>query len=911
MAEDKKALDKTQQGVDSPAGGQDGDLGRAVRQAADSLPAAPKGAGGESASAAGAAPASSGSTVQVQAPVQGMHCGACAARIERVLGKTPGVADVSVSLAGETMSLEYDPAAVSREQIEEAVSRLGFGVDIPEPVAADHDSLRLDIQGMHCASCVARVERSVRDLPGVDLAEVSLADNTGSIQFDPSVISRTEIRKAIRDAGYESREQTGDDLFEQRRQEMAEDLRQRRNRLIPAFLFALPLLVVSMGHMWGMPLPAVLDPMHAPLNFALLQLALTLPVIWSGRFFYTLGIPALLRGGPTMDSLVAVGTGAAFLYSVWNTVEIALGRAYGFDPVAKAMDLYFESAAVLIALISLGKYFEARSKMRTSEAIRSLMNLAPDTALLVVDGEEREVPAQDVQPGDLVRIRPGARIPVDGDVVEGRSGVDESMLTGEPLPVTKEPGDPLTGGSLNTTGSLVMRAQRVGSETTLARIVEMVRRAQGSKAPIASLADRVSYYFVPAVMSIALLAGLSWYALGGADFAFALRIFVAVMVIACPCAMGLATPMSIMVGTGRGAQLGVLVKGGEALQALSEIRTIAFDKTGTLTRGEPTVDGIWTSQALSSAPEGRENRALALAAAAESQSEHPLAMAVLRAARERDVPRFEARSFDSVPGRGVRAGIVESKDGAVRDVLLGNRELLEDQGIGVDESAAKAARAYADQGKTALYLAVDGKLAAVLALADTPRQESAEVLRRVHGMGIRTVMLTGDAEPAARAVAARLGIDEVRARILPGDKADAVADLQRHGRIAMVGDGVNDAPALARADVGIAMGSGIDSAVEAGDVVLLRGGLNALLTALGLARAVMRNIRQNLFWAFAFNVLGIPVAAGVLILFGGPGLNPMIAGTAMALSSVTVVSNALRLRSYGGRAATTTSAEES
>lgn len=868
-----------------------------VQRAAESLPGGP-GSG-----------QATGANVQVQAQVRGMHCGACAARIERVLGKTPGVASVSVSLAGESMSLEYDPETVDREQIEESVSRLGFGVDLPEPAAAHHDSLRLDIQGMHCAACVARVERTVRNLPGVDEADVSLADNTGTIQFDPATISRADIRKAIRDAGYESREQTGEDLFEERRREMAEDLRHRRNRLIPAFLFALPLLVVSMGHMWGMPLPGFLDPMHSPLNFALLQLALTLPVLWSGRFFYTIGIPALLRGGPNMDSLVAVGTGAAFLYSVWNTVEIALGRAYGFDPVAKAMDLYFESAAVLIALISLGKYFEARSKMRTSEAIRSLMNLSPDTALVVQDGKEHEVPAQDVQPGDLVRIRPGTRIPVDGEVVEGRSGVDESMLTGEPLPVTKEPGDTLTGGSLNTTGSLLMRAQRVGSETTLARIVEMVRRAQGSKAPIASLADKVSFYFVPAVMSIAVLAGLAWYVVGGADFAFSLRIFVAVMVIACPCAMGLATPMSIMVGTGRGAQLGVLVKGGESLQALSEIRTIAFDKTGTLTRGEPTVDGIWTPEQADAA--SQEEQALALAAAAESQSEHPLALAVLKAAEERGMTLPQTKSFDSVPGRGVHAQIQDHDGDSVRDVLLGNRELLQEQNVSLAPAATEAAEQYAGQGKTALYLAVDGMLAAVLALADTPRQESAEVLKKVHGLGIRTVMLTGDAEPAARAVAGQLGIDEVRARILPGDKADAVADLQRHGRIAMVGDGVNDAPALARADVGIAMGSGIDSAVEAGDVVLLRGGLDGLLTALELSRSVMRNIRQNLFWAFAFNVLGIPVAAGVLILFGGPGLNPMIAGTAMAMSSVTVVSNALRLRSFKEKKTTTSTSEES
>nr|WP_022663208.1 heavy metal translocating P-type ATPase [Paucidesulfovibrio longus] len=881
-----------------------------LRPTAESLPGAEALAKGEIPLPQGPEPGKA--AVSVNAPVKGMHCGACAARIERVLGKKSGVSAVSVSLADESLSLEYDPESLSREEIESAVAGLGFEVRLPEPAAPEpqgapgEENLRLDIQGMSCASCVARVERAVRELPGVSGAEVSLADNSGSFTFDPAQISRAELQKAIRDAGYESREQPGSgaggmteqERFDERRREAAEDLRRRRNRLIPAFLFALPLLVVSMGHMWGLPLPAGLDPAHAPLNFALLQLALTLPVLWSGRFFYTSGVPALLRGGPNMDSLVAVGTGAAFLYSLWNTVEIALGPAYGFNPQAKAMDLYFESAAVLIALISLGKYFEARSKQRTSEAIRSLMNLAPDTALLVENGEEREIPAQEVRPGDLVRIRPGARIPVDGVVVEGRSGVDESMLTGEPLPVTKQAGDALTGGSLNTTGSLVMRAERVGSETTLARIVEMVRRAQGSKAPIASLADRVSYYFVPAVMATATAAGLAWYFLGGADFAFSLRIFVAVMVIACPCAMGLATPMSIMVGTGRGAQLGVLVKSGGALQALSEIRTLAFDKTGTLTRGEPALDGLWTAPGFGSGGDP-EHRAIALAGAAESQSEHPLALAILRAVKDRGLAAPGLRSFDSVPGRGVRAEVDE--DGEAAAVLLGNRELMDENGVAVPDDADQAAQGFAAQGKTALHLAVDGSLAAILALADTAREESAEVVRRVHGLGLRTIMLTGDAEPAARAIAAQLGIDEVRARILPGGKADAVAELQQHGRIAMVGDGVNDAPALARADVGIAMGSGIDSAVEAGDVVLLRGGLNGLLTALRLSRAVMRNIRQNLFWAFAFNVLGIPVAAGLLVIFGGPGLNPMIAGTAMALSSVTVVSNALRLRAFNSQ----------
>ncbi|MEF2143959.1 MAG: heavy metal translocating P-type ATPase [Desulfovibrionaceae bacterium] len=824
-----------------------------------------------------------------------MHCGACAARIERVLGKTEGVSDVTVSLADESLRLTIDPALVSVEDMTGAVAALGFEA-VPEPAeteAGGPETLRLDIDGMHCAACSARVERAVQGLEGVRSVEVSLADNSGTILFDPDRIGRADIRQAIEAAGYANRIQAGEDLFEQRQREAREDVTRRLRRLLPAFAFALPLLILSMGHMWGMPLPAWLDPMHAPLAFALTQLALTLPVLWFGRDFYLSGIPALLRGGPNMDSLVAVGTGAAFLYSLWNTLEIWLGPAYGFDPAVRAMDLYFESAAVLIALISLGKYFEARSRLRTSEAIRSLMSLTPETAVLVRDGVESDVPVDEVEPGDLLRIKPGARIPVDGVVVEGRSGVDESMLTGEPLPATREPGDPLTAGSLNTTGSLLMRAERVGAQTTLARIVEMVRRAQGSKAPIAGLADRVSYYFVPAVMALAVLSGLAWL-LSGADFAFSLRIFVAVMVIACPCAMGLATPMSIMVGTGRGAQLGVLVKSGGALQALSEVRVVAFDKTGTLTLGKPTLQGV----ALVPGADLDENSVVALAAAAEARSEHPLALAVLGAAAERGLNVLQADGFDSVPGRGVRA------TAAGRAILLGNREFLEENNVNLPVELERAELGYAAQGMTCLHLALDGSMTALLALADTPRKESRGVVRRLHEMGLRTVMLTGDSAPAAQAVAEKLGIDAVRARILPGAKADAVAELQLEGgRVAMVGDGVNDAPALARADVGVAMGSGIDTAVEAGDVVLLRGGLSGLLTAILLSRAVMRNVRQNLFWAFAFNVLGIPVAAGLLILFGGPGLNPMIAGTAMALSSVTVVSNALRLRLFTNKEA--------
>lgn len=757
---------------------------------------------------------------KAKANITGMHCAACSSRIERVMGKTDGVAEVSVSLADETMRVTFDPVSVDTAAMQQAIADMGFGAEFMDATAPEE---------------------------GMDL--------------------------------------------DKRRSEALAALAEQKRNLIPAFAFALPLLILSMGHMWGMPLPGWLAPETSPLSFALTQLLLTLPVIWSGRGFYLRGIPALLRKAPNMDSLVAMGTGAAFLYSVWNTVEIALG-ADQMIIMLRAMDLYYESAAVLIALIGLGKYFEVKSKLRASDAIRALMELTPDTATVLRAAEQITVPLSDIQLGDLLLIRPGERLPVDGVVTDGHSAVDESMLTGEPLPVTKTAGDALAGGTLNTTGSLTMRAERVGAQTTLARIIAMVREAQGTKAPIADLADTVSYYFVPAVMAVAFLSGLGWY-LGGESFAFSLRIFVAVMVIACPCAMGLATPVSIMVGTGRGAQLGVLVKGGEALQTLASVDYVVFDKTGTLTHGQPKLTEI--TAAPGATLDG--DTTLSLAAAVESSSEHPLARAVVDRASERNLPIPLTTDFEAVLGRGARANI----DG--QTVLVGNAEFMTDNDIGVTNESQNAANKLSGQGATVLYVSVSGKLQTLLAVADTIRNETPEVIAKLRKSGISIAMLTGDHETTAIAIATRAGLDPakdtIRARVMPEHKADEVARLQSEGHVvAMVGDGINDAPALAKADVGIAMGSGIDVAVESGDVVLMGDGLTKLPTALGLGYAVMANIRQNLVWAFGFNTLGIPVAAGLLLLMGGPALSPMIAGTAMAMSSVTVVTNALRLRYY-------------
>ena len=828
---------------------------------------------------------------RVQAQVKGMHCAACSARIERAVGAMDGVRSVSVNLAGESMDVEFDPRVLGFEDISRRIGKLGFEAVPPaEPAATGEALMELDLGGMHCASCSARIERVVGGMDGVRRAEVNLATESGLFEYDPDTVSPRAIREAIAKLGFTAKARTRAGQAMAERQRLAEErLSGLRRRLIPAFAFALPVLVLSMGHMLGLPLPRWLDPMHAPLNFALAQLVLTLPVLWSGREFYTVGFPNLLRGQPTMDSLIAVGTGAAVVYSLWNTVEIALG----VQAMERAMDLYFEAAAVLIALVSLGRYFEARAKLRTSDAIRALMRLAPDTATLVTDSGTQPIPLDEVERGDVLLVRPGERLPVDGAVVEGESGVDESMLTGEPLPVTKRPGDAVTGGTLNTTGALRVKAGRVGADTTLARIIDMVRKAQGTKAPIANLADAISFYFVPAVMGLAVLAGLAWYFLGGAEFTFALRIFIAVLVIACPCAMGLATPTSIMVGTGRGAQLGVLVKGGEALQAAEGVNAVVFDKTGTLTHGKPELTDL---EPLTDAFGGRREL-LALAAAAESVSEHPLAAAVVRAAERESLALAKPEGFQALGGRGIKALV----DG--RAVLLGNAELMAEQGMrdtGPTRTAEIAGRLSA-QGKTALFLAVDGSLAALLAVADTLKDEAPAVVAELRAMGMRVVMITGDNEVTAKAVATQAGVSEVLAQVLPGRKAEEVRGLQERGlKVAMVGDGINDAPALAQADVGLAMGTGIDVAVESGDMVLMAGNLRGVLTALRLSRAVMANIRQNLFWAFAYNVVGIPVAAGLLHAFGGPTLSPMLAGAAMAMSSVSVVTNALRLRFFRG-----------
>ncbi|MBU1545831.1 MAG: heavy metal translocating P-type ATPase [Proteobacteria bacterium] len=825
------------------------------------------------------------STDKQRVAIRGMHCASCSSRIEKVLGSTEGIAAAAVNLAAESLEVEWEPGRLSLADIAAIVKTLGFELVLPEKEAR----LALAITGMTCASCSARIEKVVGGMAGVRSMQVNLATESAMVVFDPKVVSQRQIREGIERLGFKAKVAgpAGGSDFTRQQEEALIRLVAMEKRLYPAFAFAVLLLLLSMGEMAGLPLPVFLAPHHAPFTFACVQFLLVLPIMWSGRNFYQLGFPALWRGAPNMDSLIAVGTGAAFVYSTWNLIEIGLG----IEVMARVMDLYFESAGVLIALVSLGKYLEARSKVRTSDAIRQLMALAPEEATLLVDGgeEQKKIPVAEIEAGDILLVKPGERIPVDGSVIKGRSSVDESMLTGESLPVSKEAGDSVVGATLNKNGLLQMRAEKVGQDTVLARIITMVREAQGSKAPIANLADRISLYFVPTVIVFAILAGLSWYFIGQAEFSFALRIFIAVLVIACPCAMGLATPTSIMVGTGRGAQLGVLVKSGEALEMAQKINAVVFDKTGTLTHGRPELTDLQPIAAEMDA-----GHILFLVASAESGSEHPLAEAIVSAAREKGLTLAEPSYFEAVPGRGIRAMVAE------QNILLGNREFMAEQNLtGFGMAVEQIAHGFAGDGKTALYCAAEGRLIALLAIADRLKAEVPATISALQGMGIKIFMLTGDNEITARAIAAQAGISEVFAQVLPDQKVEKVAALQAEGfRVAMVGDGINDAPALAKADVGIAMGTGIDVAIESGDIVLMKGHLSGLLAALSLSRATMRNIKQNLFWAFIYNIIGIPVAAGVLYLFGGPTLNPMIAGGAMAMSSVSVVSNALRLRFF-------------
>ena len=801
--------------------------------------------------------------------IEGMSCSACANRIERIVNKLDGVEKGAVNFAAETLALEYDESAIELGQVEAAIEKAGF------KVKKNIKDYTFKVEGMTCSACANRVERVTQKIEGVELAVVNFATEKLTIKLDADVASYGQVKVAVEKAGFQLVSEEDAIKGEEKKRDEASKL---LIRFIISLIFAVPLLIISMGHMVGMPLPHLIDPMMNPFNFGIVQLILTLPVVMAGYKFYQVGIKNLIQLSPNMDSLIAIGTLTAFFYSVFGIYKITQGDA------SYAMHLYFESAAVILTLITLGKYLEAVSKGKTSQAIKALMGLAPKTATIERNGRELEVPIEEVVVGDLVLVKPGEKLPVDGEVIEGSTAIDESMLTGESIPVEKTVGSVVIGASINKTGFIKYKATKVGRDTALSQIVKLVEDAQGSKAPIAKMADIISAYFVPIVIGLAILSSVAWL-LAGETGVFALSIFISVLVIACPCALGLATPTAIMVGTGKGAEYGVLIKGGEALETTHKLSTLIFDKTGTITEGKPKVTDIVTTN-LS------EEQLLIYAASAEKGSEHPLGEAIVRAAIDRGYQLCELQSFNAIPGHGIEVGIQG------KQMLLGNKKLMIEKTIDVS-SLSETSDQLAYDGKTPMYMAIDGQLAGIIAVADTVKESSKKAIETLHQMGIKVAMITGDNQKTADAIARQVGIDLVLAEVLPADKANEVKKLQETGvKVGMVGDGINDAPALAQADIGIAIGSGTDVAIESADIVLMKSDLMDVSTAIKLSKATIRNIKENLFWAFAYNVLGIPVAMGLLHLFGGPLLNPMIAAAAMSLSSVSVLLNALRLRRF-------------
>ena len=807
--------------------------------------------------------------------IEGMTCASCANAVERVTRKLDGVEESNVNLATERLSINYDEATVSEDDIKAAVEKAGY------KTVSNNVTRTMTVEGMTCASCANAVERATRKIDGVAESNVNLATEKLTISYNPEAVNVSHIKNAVEKAGYKAvDEEISVDAVDTDKEKKENEIKSMWNRFIISAIFTIPLLYISMGHMMGAPLPEFLDPMHNALTFALVQLILTVPVMIAGKKFYTIGSKTLLKGNPNMDSLIAVSTTAAFLYGLFATYKIYMGET-GY-----AMDLYYESVAVILTLITLGKYMESVSKGKSSEAIKKLMGLQPKTALVIRDGKEFVIAIDEVEVGDIIIVKPGEKVPVDGEVVEGLTSVDEAMLTGESIPVEKHIGDSVIGASINKNGSIKYKATKVGKDTALSQIIKLVEDAQGSKAPIARLADTISGYFVPIVMVLSVLSGLAWYFIGGESAQFALTIFISVLVIACPCALGLATPTAIMVGTGKGAENGVLIKSGGALETAHQIETIVFDKTGTITEGKPKVTDIITANGIS------ENDLLQFAASAEKGSEHPLGEAIVNEAEEKGIEFKDSESFVAIPGHGIEVGI-EGKS-----ILAGNKKLMDERNISL-ENLEESSNMLAKEGKTPMYIAIDNKIAGIIAVADTVKENSKRAIELLHEMGIKVAMITGDNRRTAEAIAKQVNIDIVLADVLPENKANEVKKLQSEGKkVAMVGDGINDAPALAQADIGIAIGSGTDVAMESADIVLMKSDLLDVTTAIQLSKATIKNIKQNLFWAFGYNTLGIPIAMGILHIFGGPLLNPMIAGAAMSLSSVSVVTNALRLKRF-------------
>ncbi len=733
----------------------------------------------------------------------------------------------------------------------------------------------LKILGMHCAACAVKIESTLKKEEGIISVNVNFASEKVMVEYDPERVSILKIKEVVKDLGYEAQEGKRETIDEEKARRKKE-IKNLKIRFVISLIFGLPLLYVAMGWMVGLPIPKFIAN-----NQALIQLILTTPVIIAAFNLYTSGLKSLLRRAPNMDSLVFIGTSAAYLYSLAVSVVIWLGIAtFGVK------DLYYEIAAFILIFILLGKYLEAVTKGKTSEVLKKLIGLQPKTAQVIKDGQEVKIPIKDVEVGDLVVVRPGEKIPVDGVVVDGYSGVDEKVITGESIPVEKKKGDEVVGATMNKTGMLKFKATKIGKDTLLAQIVKIVEEAMASKAPMQLLADKVSRWFVPVVMGIAVLAFILWFFVFGMPFVFALTTLIAVLIIACPCALGLATPTAIMVGTGKGAENGILIKSGQALELAHKLDVVVFDKTGTLTRGEPEVTDIITTSNY------REDEVLKFAAIVEKGSEHPLGEAIVKKAQEQKIEISDAEMFEAIAGRGVRAQFGN------KEILLGTRRLMRDSRID-PTSFEEEMSALETQGKTVMILAVDKVVKGLIAVADTLKDYSKEAVDQLHQLGKEVAIITGDNERVGKAIAREVGVDRVLAEVLPQDKAKEIKKLQKEGKIvAMVGDGINDAPALAQADLGIALGSGTDIAMETGEIVLIKDDLRDVVTAIDLSGYTIRKIKQNLFWAFFYNSVGIPIAAGILYPFFGFLLNPMIAAAAMAFSSVSVVSNSLLMKRY-------------
>jgi len=806
--------------------------------------------------------------------VADMSCASCAARVEAVAKDTPGVSGPVVNLLTNQLSYRFDPSQFDLGQMIQRLTDAGYPATAPQKSV----NLKYSIEGLSCASCVAKVESGVSKLDGVLKISVNLASEKVALRYDPDKITTKEIKDKVQSLGFQLLEmQVGDSADQAHSKQKEADKQDLKRRFFLSALLSFPLFVLAMAPMVGLPLPGVISP-ASPVSYALVQLALCLPVMFLGLGFYTRGLKALWHLGPNMDSLIAIGTLASFGYSVYGMSLILQGNLEGLE------NLYFESTGVILTMILMGKWLESGAKQKSVEAMKGLLKLQATSAkLLDADGGFTEIPIHEIMPGDRLLVQIGERVPIDGVVDQGETSLDQSFLTGESLPVEKQPGDSVIGASLNQGQPFEMAASKSSEDSALNQIIRLVEDANASKAPVSRLADRISGIFVPSVMALASLSALFWTLAG--DPAFALKSFVAVMVIACPCALGLATPTAIMVGVGRGASLGILIKGGEALEDSVKLDRVVFDKTGTLTQGKPKVDQFFDL----GAPD--PNQAVAYFAGAEARSEHVLAKAILGYARSQKVEPVVLDQCELVKSLGVQGRIGDDK------VLVGHFDFLRSQGVTGEEPAVGAEQA--DAGHTTIYLAVNQTLWAMVAISDPIKPEAAQVIQRLKDRGIKSLMLTGDNPKVAANIAKQLGLDDYHAGLLPGDKLEKIKAHQAQGeRLAMVGDGINDAPAMMQAELGVAIGQGADVAIESADFVLVKENLNTLIDALSLSRAVMGKIKQNLFWAFGYNILGIPFAAGVFVWFGGPALSPMIAALAMALSSVSVLTNSLTLRLF-------------